>query len=462
MSSGPGAAAPGGLFADLYELTMAASYLEHGMLEPATFSLYARTLPPGRGFLVAAGLEQALDMLGGLRFSRPQLDYLDSLGLFSPRFLDYLGGFRFTGDVRAMAEGTVFFATEPLLEVTAPLIEAQIVETMLLNVLHVNCLAASKAARCVLAARGRRLVDFGFRRTHGLDAALAAARASYIAGFAATSNLIAGHLYGIPVVGTMAHSYVMAVGDEAEAFRRFTETYRRGATLVIDTYDTLRGARLAAAVGQELAARGGQLRGVRLDSGDLLVLSREVRAALDRAGLRDVQIYASGGLDEFAIERLVSAGAPIDGFGVGTALGVSADAPALDLAYKLVEYAGRPCVKLSAAKETLPGRKQVFRCISGGRFDRDIVALADEEPPRVDAALEVRPLLGTVMRGGAATAPVPLSAARERFAAELRALPREHARLREPAPYRVERSAAIEAEAGRLRERYGSGGTDSP
>ena len=316
------------LFTDLYELTMAAAFFREGMREPATFSLFARRLPPSRAFLVAAGLEPALEYARDLHFTPDAIEYLRSLGRFEPDFLEYLASLRFTGEIRAVAEGTVLFPDEPLLEVTAPVIEAQLLESALLNACHVQSVLASKAARVVLAARGRDLAEFGLRRSHGIDAALRAARCAWITGFGSTSNVLAGRAYGIPVSGTMAHSFVTAFGDELEAFRAYARVFPDSATLLIDSYDTLEGARKAAIVAQELAAQGHALAGVRLDSGDLLPLSREVRRDPGRRrAFPDVRIIASGGLDEHDIEKLLAAGAPVDGFGVGTRLNVSADAP---------------------------------------------------------------------------------------------------------------------------------------
>ncbi len=351
------AAAPA-LLTDLYELTMGESYVAEGIAErPATFQLSCRSLPPGWGYFVAAGLADALGYLEGLRFTADELAYLETTGLFRAAFLDRLERLRFTGEVRAMPEGTVFFPDEPVLEVTAPLLEAQLVETVVLNEIHFQSLIASKAARCVDAARGRRLVDFGLRRAHGGEAGLKVARSSYLAGFDATSNVLAGLLFGIPAAGTMAHSFVECFEDERAAFEAFLRAYPRGSTLVIDTYDTVEGARVAARAARTLAGRGVRLGGVRLDSGDLLELSRSVRRVLDEADLADVTILASGNLDEREIARLLAEGAPIDGFGVGSRLGVSADSPFLDAAYKLVAFDGRPVLKLSAGKATLPCRE---------------------------------------------------------------------------------------------------------
>lgn len=428
-----------GLLVDLYELTMGESYLAEGMDErPATFQLFCRTLPPGWGYLVAAGIEDALDYLEGLAFTDEEIAYLETTGLFGAPFLERLAGLRFTGEVRAMQEGTVFFPSEPVLELAAPLLEAQLVETALINRVHLSSLIASRAARCVDAAAGRRLVEFGFRRAHGAEAGVAAARASYLAGFDATSNVLAGKRFGIPVAGTMAHSYIEAFTDETAAFEAFTRSYPDASTLLIDTYDTVEGARRAAKVGLELAARGGRLGAVRLDSGDLLELSRRVRAVLDEAGLPDVTIFASGNLDEYSIAALVEAGAPVDGFGVGSRLSTSAGAPYLDFVYKLVDIDGRGVMKLSAEKATLPGPKQVWRRFEGSRFIGDTVTLADESPPAGG-----EPLLEIAMSEGRRLAQPSLPEARERAAAQRAALPSDYRQL-EAATRPIALSAGIE------------------
>lgn len=433
--SGPLATRDAALFTDLYELTMAASYLREGMNGRATFSLFVRKLPTKRAFLVAAGLEDVLNFLRDFRVSRAAIRYLSSLGRFDADFLDLLGGLRFTGEVRAVPEGTVVFQDEPLLEVTAPIIEAQIVETAVLNLVHFQTLLASKAARSVLAARGRPVIEFGLRRTHGIDAGMKAARCAFIAGAAMSSNVLAGLTYGIPPTGTMAHSYVSAFPHEIDAFRAFARAFPAHTILLIDTYDTVAAAGKAVEVAREMKARGHRLAGVRLDSGDIVALSKEVRRILDRAGLDDVKIFVSGGLDEESIDRFLAEGAPIDAFGVGTRMDVSADAPYLDMAYKLVEYEGRRVLKTSAGKATWTGRKQVYRFLGReGRFVGDRIALKDERFPTGEAEL----LLRTVMEGGRLLAPhPPLAAVRDICAAQIAALPEEVRRLRDAAPYPV-------------------------
>ena len=379
------------LFTDFYELTMAQVQLAEGMDEEAVFSLFVRRLPQQRNYLLACGLDSVLEHLEQLRFDDDDLAYLASLGGFSERFLDWLRGFRFTGSVYAVPEGTPVFANEPLLEIVAPLPQAQLIETFVMNQVHLQTLLASKARRVADAAGGRAVIDFGARRMHGIDAALKAARAFHIGGVAATSNVLAGKTYGVPVTGTMAHSYIQAFDDEAAAFRAFVRHYPE-TVLLVDTYDTLEGVRRVIDLAEGLGADF-KVRAVRLDSGDLLALSRETRALLDEAGLGAVEIFASGGLDEGKIAELLAAQAPIDGFGVGTSMGVSSDAPDLDIAYKLCEYAGAGRLKLSPDKPVLPGRKQVFRSEENGRFARDRIARAAETLPG-------RPLLEAVMRDG--------------------------------------------------------------
>lgn len=437
------------LMIDLYELTMLESYLREGMNEVATFSLYARRLPTDHGFFVAAGLESVLDYLAGLQFSERDLAYLDSIGLFSAQLLTSLGSFRFSGTVRGIPEGSVCFPNEPLIEVTAPIQQAQIVESAIVNLIHFQTIIASKAARCVIAAGDRQLVEFGLRRIHGVDAAAKVARSCYIAGFASTSNVHAGALFGIPVAGTMAHSFIQSVGDELEAFRAFARAYPDACVLLIDTYDTLEGARRAAVVGQELAAKGHRLRGVRLDSGDLLELSRRVRSVLDAAGLRDSIIFASGGLDETEVDRLIQSGAPIDAFGFGTKLGVAADSPYLDMAYKLVQYADKPTMKLSSGKVTWPGPKQVWRFREQGTPVWDELGLTSEQPARGE------PLLRLVLQDGARIGqPEALQDIRERCRSELASLASEYRRLEHPATFPVRPSSELTVLQERLIKQY--------
>jgi nicotinate phosphoribosyltransferase len=429
------------LFTDLYQLTMAASYLREGMRGPATFSLFVRQLPRERSFLVAAGLEEVLNFLRDFRFSDDALSYLDSLDLFDPVFLEFLRRLRFTGLVRAVPEGTVVFQNEPLLEITAPIIEAQLVETAVLNLVHFQTLLASKAVRCVLAARGRPVVEFGLRRTHGIDAGMKAARCAFIAGASMSSNVLAGLHYGIPPSGTMAHSYVSAFPREIDAFRAFPRSFPARTTLLLDTYDTLTAARKAILVAKEMETKGQRLAGVRLDSGDLVALSKQVRHVLDDAGLAYVKIFVSGGLDERGIERYLTDGAPIDAFGVGTRMDVSADQPYLDMAYKLVEYDGRPVLKSSAGKGTWAAQKQVYRRLrSGEGFAGDVIALREEPAP--PGTVEI--LLRSVMeRGRLLAAHPPLPVIRDYCAAQVASLPEDLRGLSGTATYPVSYSERL-------------------
>ena len=406
------------LLTDLYELTMAQSYFRGKRNELSTFDLFVRNLPPGRGFLVSAGLDTVLTYLERLRFSDDAIAYLRTLNLFDEAFLSYLQRFAFTGDVAAMPEGEVVFPPEPLLEVTAPRIEAQIIETFLLNQINFQTMVASKAARVVLSAHGRPVVDFSPRRDHGADAAMKVARCSYLAGCAGTSNVLAGMAYGIPVSGTMAHSYVMSFDDELEAFRTYARHFPEHCLLLIDTYNTVEGARHAATVAAELRAQGHRLRGVRLDSGDLAALSHTVRRILDDAGFPDVQILASGDLNEDKIRDLLDSDAPVDMFGVGTEMGVSYDAPALGGVYKLVEDTRGYRIKRSTGKVTLPGRKQVWRLTRDGRMIEDVIALHDEAAPP-----GAQSLLAGVMRGGTRVWQESLEDARRRCRARMASLP---------------------------------------
>jgi len=441
------------LITDLYELTMAAGYFSQGTADrTATFDLSIRSLPPQRGYLVAAGLEQALAYLRDLRFTAEVLQQLEGTGHFRTDFLDYLAGFRFSGSVDAIAEGTVVFPPTPLVTVTAPIIEAQLVETYLLTMITFQTMIATKAARVVGASSGRQVVDFSPRRDHGPQAGLLAARAAFIGGCIGTSNVLAGQRFEIPTYGTMAHSFIMFYPDEEEAFLAFADSYPGDPTLLIDTYDTLDGARVAVRVARELEKVGRKLAAVRLDSGDLVTLSREVRAILDEAGLHATKIFASGGLDEFKIQNMLLAGAEVDGFGVGTELGTSGDAPSLDSTYKLVACVDGsgdeiPVIKLSTGKITLPGRKQVWRQRSGGSFMRDIIGMADEQ-------LEGEPLIEPVMRDGVPLHQAPaLLDVQRRAAEQLAATPESTRALEKPAPYAVEISAQLHQLVESLRRR---------
>jgi nicotinate phosphoribosyltransferase len=439
------------LFTDLYQLTMLQAYFREEMREPAVFDLFVRRLRH-RNYLVACGLETVLDFLETLRFTDDELDYLADQDTFEDDFLDYLAGFRFTGDVYAMPEGTPVFPDEPILEVVAPIGEAQLVETYLLNQITFQTGLASKATRVVHAAQrdgtDRAVADFGMRRMHGTDAAMKAARACYIAGVDSTSNVLAGQTYGLPVTGTMAHSYIEAHDREVDAFKRFAELYPE-TTLLVDTYDTLDGVRKVIDLAEEWG-EAFRVQALRLDSGDLAALAHQARQLLDDAGLEDVQLFASSGLDEHKITDLLDRGAPIDGFGVGTRMGTMADQPYLDSAYKLAGYAGTPRMKLSKAKSNLPGRKQVTRQFAEGTADQDVIAAHDE-------VVDGEPLLQCVMKDGARTdagQPRSLDAVRahaaeqqDRLPDRLRALSDAHP------PYAVALSDQLAAELEATRER---------
>jgi nicotinate phosphoribosyltransferase len=429
------------LLTDLYQLTMAACYFDQGMNEEATFSLFIRKYPENRGYFVAAGLAEALDYLETLRFTGGDLAYLDSTGLFRRDFLDYLATVRFTGQVWALPEGSIFFKDEPVLEVSAPVIEAQLVETFIINAVSLQTLIATKASRSVHAAAGRPVIDFSLRRTQGADAGLKVARASYLAGFAGTSNVLAGKIYGLPIFGTMAHSYITSFPKEIEAFRVFAKNFPGITTLLIDTYDNAAGAEKAAQVANEMAARGERLRAVRLDSGDIAAISKEVRRILDGHGLTGVRILASGGFDEHKIAKVLGAGGLVDSFAVGTKMGVSADAPYFDIAYKLVKYGDRPVMKLSTGKVTLVDKKQVWRRTDAqGRLSGDTIALRDEPLG------EGTPLLEPVMRQGRLTRPLPsLKESRDYFLAQFARLPEAYKALEAPPAYPVDLSAGLTA-----------------
>ncbi len=440
------------LLTDLYELNMYDAYLEAGMTQPATFEFFVRKLPDNRNFFVAAGLEQVLRYLQQARFGPRELSWLRESGRFPERTLERLRAFRFTGDVEALPEGTIFFAGEPVLRLTAPLPEAQLLETRIINLLHFQILIASKAVRMVLAAEGRTLVDFGLRRAHGAEAGLLAARAAYISGFAGTATIPAEPEFGIPIFGTMAHSFIQAHEDEVEAFLAFARARPQAVVLLIDTYDTEEAARKVVELAPRLAREGIPLRGVRIDSGDLAEHAFKVRRILDAGGLTEVQIFASGGIDEWLIRRHRQQGVPIDGYGIGTSLTTASDCAALDCAYKLMEYAGRARRKRSEGKATLPGRKQLYRRFDGaGRMVEDVIALEGEE-------VEGRPLLVPVMREGRLLEPLPsLERIRERLAAGLASLPPELRGLERAHNYPVRLSPALAALISRLNGRPAEG-----
>ena len=433
------------LLTDLYQFTMLQGYFDRGMEETAVFEFFVRKLPPSRGFLMAAGLEQSLKYLERLHFTPRELEWLAGSGRFSRSFVDYLERLRFTGDVHAMPEGTLFFPQEPILRVTAPLPQAQLIETRLINLLHFQTLIASKAARFVLAAPGKLLVDFGLRRAHGAEAGLLAARAAYLAGFSGSATVLAELLFGVPAYGTMAHSFIQAHDDEWEAFINFARAQPNNVMLLLDTYDTEAAAEKVVALAPRLKSEGIRINGVRLDSGDLGDHARKVRRILDNGGLVDVKIFASGNLSEDRLRNLIETAAPIDGYGIGSDLVTSADAPHLDCAYKLQEYAGRARRKRSEGKATWPGRKQIFRRYGpDGRMREDLLTLDD----RSEAG---EPLIQAVMRAGRRLAtPAPLNELRAYAADQLAHLPEPFRGLRDVPPYPVKISDALTALANKV------------
>jgi len=426
------------LLTDLYQLTMLQGYIDHDMHGTSVFEFFVRTMPDNRNFLIAAGLETVLTFLEECRFSPEDLEFLSNTGRFSANLLDYLEQFRFSGDIHAMPEGTVFFPNEPIIRITAPLPEAQLIESRIINLLHYQSLIATKAARCTIAAAGRAgLIDFGLRRTHGAEAGLFAARSSYIAGFAGTSTVIAEPLYGIPIFGTMAHSFIEAQANEEEAFINFGISNPNNVTLLIDTYDTVRGAEKVVTAAAFLREKGITVRGVRLDSGNIADLSKRVRTILDDGGLRDVGIFVSGNMDEYTIRDLYEQAAPITGFGVGTRMDTSADVPYFDSAYKLTEYAGKPRLKKSEGKATLPGRKQVYRRFDHNTMAGDIMTIEGDSH-------EGRPLVRHYMERGERLAPaLDLTDIREFTMQQIDGLPPYLRKLEKTSPYPVELSKAL-------------------
>ncbi len=428
------------LLTDLYMLTMLQGFYEQNMEDTAVFEFFVRELPPNRNFLVAAGLEDALTHLLNLQFQDDELQWLSDTGRFKKDFIDYLGKFRFRGDVHAMPEGTVFFENEPILRITAPIPQAQLLETRLINLLHFQTTIASKASRCVLAAPDKLLVDFGLRRSHGAEAGLLAARACYLSGFAGTSTVLAGKLFDIPIFGTMAHSFVLSHDDESEAFEHFAYAQPNNIVLLIDTYDTEKAAEKVVALAPGLEQKGLKIKAVRLDSGDLAEHARKVRHILDRGNLSDVNILASGNLDEHELNKLHLQKAPIDGFGVGTRMITSSDAPYLDCAYKLVEYAGKPRRKLSEGKATLPGRKQVFRQYTDDKnklLSHDIISIEGDIHPG-------KPLLEKYVENGQRIKkPASLSQIRAHAVSEIKHLPSHLRNLSSSSKYPVQVSEKL-------------------
>ena len=430
-----------GMLTDFYELTMCASYFENKRNEAATFDLFIRKLPPNRSYFVFAGLEQVLLFLENIKFHEDQIKYLKRQKL-SAQFLEYLKDFKFTGEVWSVPEGTVVFPDEPLIRITAPIIEAQLVETFILNTVNLQTMIATKASRVVCAAQGKPVIEFGLRRTQGTDAGMKAARCSYLAGANGTSNVLAGMKYGIPVFGTMAHSYIMSFDHEIDAFRSFAKTFPENSTLLIDTYDDLKGAENAALVAKEMEKKGHKLNAVRLDSGDLLGLSKRVRQILDAHKLQYVKIFASGDLDEYVIEELVKKGAKIDAFGVGTRMSTSFDRPYVDVVYKLSGKVERgvfvPAMKLSKGKITLPGKKQIFRHLDKeGKYVKDTIGLEHEK-------IKGEPLLVHVMRKGQIIYDAPtLDEIRKTTLKNMSQLPDEYTGLANAASYLIVLSPAL-------------------
>ncbi|HZP69393.1 MAG TPA: nicotinate phosphoribosyltransferase [Pseudolabrys sp.] len=438
------------LTTDLYELNMVQAYLDRGETREAVFEFFIRRLPERRGFLLAAGLDDALTYLEALRFSPHEIAWLKDTKRFRSNLIDYLAAFRFTGDVHAIPEGTVCFPNEPLIRITAPLPMAQLVETRLINILHFQTMIASKAARMVLAAPGKILSDFGLRTAHGAEAGLFSARASYIAGFSSAANVLAGERYGIPIVGTMAHSFVQVHDDEMTAFENFARSRPEGVILLIDTYDTEAGARKVVELAPRLKADGIAIRGVRIDSGDLSAMAKKVRGILDAGGLKDVIILVSGGINEDVLQKMAAAKAPIDGFGIGVNLDASIDAPSLDCAYKLQDYAGKPRRKLSEGKQTWPGRKQVWRAFDPqGRMRGDVLSLEDDKQ-------NGETLVTSVMRAGKRVSPAPtLAQIRDHAARDLARLPEPLRKLDPGAVYPVEISPKLKALAAEIDAKTG-------
>ncbi|MEM3556085.1 MAG: nicotinate phosphoribosyltransferase [Candidatus Micrarchaeia archaeon] len=441
------------LLTDLYQLTMSAAYFEKIREVEATFDLFIREMPQRRNYLIAAGLEQALDYLTNFHFTEECISYLNEQKLFKDEFLAYLRKLRFTGEVWAVPEGNVIFPKEPLLRVTAPIIEAQLVETYLLNTIGFQTLIASKAARVVEAARGRGVVDFALRRVHGADAGVKGSRASYIGGCIGTSNVLAGMLYGIPIYGTVAHSFIMAHEREIDAFRNYAEVFPDRCLLLIDTYDTIEGARNAVRVAKELERKEKRMIGVRLDSGDLVKLSKEVRGIFDENNLKYLKIFASGNLDEYKIEKLLKKGAPIDMFGVGTAMGVSSDSPVVNGNYKLVELRDErgnelPRMKLSTGKVTLPGKKQIYRFYRNKLYSHDVIALEEEK-------LNGEKLLVKFMEKGKVTKKLPkLNEIRENCRKNISKLPEKYRKLSKAPPYPVLLSKKLQKLVEEMKRKY--------
>lgn len=444
------------LFIDFYELAMSASYLKFSPRTVATFNLFIRTLPPVRSFYIVCHIEDIINSITNFRFSDDDLKYLKSLKKFPDEFIEYLSGFRFNGDVYSIEDGTVVFPEEPVVVVTAPIIEAQILETLLLNIVNINTTLLSKSIRVVIAAKGKPVYDFSPRRTQGIEAGLKSAKFSYIAGCAGTSNVLAGKKFGIPVVGTMAHSYVMAFESELEAFRSFAKTFPDNAILLIDTYDVYQGTKNAIIVAKELEKNGKRLLGVRIDSGDVVKLSKTVRKMLNDNGLGYVKIILSGNLDEYKIDEILKSSTPVDAFGVGTNMGVSTDLPYTDVVYKIVEisdHKGRhiPVMKLSRSKVTYPCKKQVYRVIRGNTYYKDIISLSNEKISGI-------PLLHKVIEGGKIVyKPRPINEIRDKVKNEISMLPDEMKDITRQHKYRVEISPHLKRITKKIEEKLRTG-----
>ena len=433
------------LLTDLYELTMAQVYFKKGMNKTAIFDFYTRPVEK-RSYLINAGLEQLIYYLENVRFSQEDIDYLRSLNLFEEDFLDYLKNFRFTGNLYAIEEGEIIFPNEPVVQIEAPLIEAQIIETFVINTLQLPILVATKSMRCYSVARGTILVDFGLRRAHGTDAGMKAARASFIGGFAGTSNVLAGKEYNIPVFGTMAHSFILAHENEEEAFEDFAKMYPENTIFLVDTFNTIEGVKKAVKVAKKLGLK--TFKGIRLDSGDLLSLSKEARKILDENGFKDAKIIVSGGINEYKIKKLLDEGAPIDGWGVGTELVVSADVPYLDCAYKLVEYNGRPVMKFSKRKMTLPYRKQVYRFYENGIFKKDVIAKYNEN---IEGG---KPLLKQYIKDGKLISKLPdINSIKEKAIKSFESLPDQYKDIEKTVHYIPEISLEIKKAVEELKKK---------
>ena len=430
------------LFAAFYQLTMAQAYWQNDRIGQSTFSLFIRRFPPSRGYMVFAGLEDILDHLQNFGFNSTDIDYLRSLNHFEKEFLDYLSELKFTGQVRSMQEGTIFFPNEPVLEITAPLIEGQIIENYLLNRVNLETVLATKAARSIYAAKGHTISEVGSRRSHGIDSADSLVRIGKIVGIESTGNIHGAATYSQKASGTMAHSFISSFDSELEAFRAFARSFPDTSTFLVDTFDTEQGTQNAIQVAQEMLENGHHLNAVRLDSGDFGLISKEVRKMLDNAGLSEVKIIVSGDIDEYMINKLVESNAPIDSFGIGTKMATSSDSPAIDCVYKLVEYKNKPVMKLSKGKETLAGRKQVFRFTqANGNYDKDVLALDDEDITQYSGS---DPLLETVLASGSITRPHPtLENLHEHFLNEFSAITEKYKSLDEPEVYPVKQSTAL-------------------